>query len=68
MKFLRNLYDWVLHWLKTPHGTTALFIPAFTESSFFPIPPDALLIAFVLGTTTKVFKLANYQSIYFHRF
>jgi len=68
MKFLRNLYDRVLHWSQTPYGTTALFILDFTESSFFPIPPDALLIAFVLGTTTKVFKLANYQSIYFHRF
>ena len=58
MKLLRNLYDWVLHWSKTKYGTVALFILAFTESSFFPIPPDALLIALVLGNTQKAFKFA----------
>ncbi len=58
MKFLRKLYDWVLHWAETPYGPIALFILAFAESSFFPIPPDALLIALVLGATNKAFKLA----------
>ncbi|MGQ9642589.1 MAG: YqaA family protein [Ignavibacterium sp.] len=58
MKLLRKLYDWVLHWAETPYGPIALFILAFAESSFFPIPPDALLIALVLGATTKAFKLA----------
>ncbi len=42
---LRRLYDWVLHWAKTPYGTWALFGIAVCESSFFPIPPDVLLIA-----------------------
>ena len=59
MKLLRNLYDWVLHWSETPYGTTALFILAFAESSFFPIPPDALLIALVLGSSKKAFKFAT---------
>ena len=58
MKLIRNLYDWVLHWSKTPYGTAALFLLAFAESSFFPIPPDALLIALVLGRTEKAFKFA----------
>lgn len=58
MKLLRKLYDWVLHWAETPNGPIALFILAFAESSFFPIPPDALLIALVLGATTKAFKFA----------
>lgn len=58
MKFLRKLYDWVLHWAETPYGPIALFILAFAESSFFPIPPDALLIALVLGATSKAFKFA----------
>lgn len=58
MKLLRKLYDWVLHWAETPYGPVALFILAFAESSFFPIPPDALLIALVLGATTKAFKFA----------
>ncbi|MCX7611206.1 MAG: DedA family protein [Ignavibacterium sp.] len=58
MKILRKLYDWVLHWAETPYGSIALFLLAFAESSVFPIPPDALLIALVLGATSKAFKFA----------
>lgn len=58
MKILRKLYDWVLSWAETPYGGIALFILAFAESSFFPIPPDPLLIALVLGASTKAFKYA----------
>lgn len=49
----RRLYDWVLHWAATPHSVAALFLLAFAESSFFPIPPDVLLIALVLGSTHR---------------
>jgi membrane protein YqaA with SNARE-associated domain len=59
MKLLRNLYNWVLHWSQTPYGTAALFLLAFAESSFFPVPPDALLIALVLGSTKKAFRFAT---------
>jgi len=58
MRYLRKLYDWVLYWAETPYGAAALFILAFAESSFFPIPPDALLIALVLGSQKKAFKFA----------
>lgn len=59
MKWVRKLYDWVLHWAETPYGPLALFLIAFAESSFFPIPPDALLIALVLGSRTKAFQFAG---------
>lgn len=59
MQILRKLYDWVLHWAETPYGGIALFILAFAESSFFPVPPDALLIALVLGATRKAFSYAT---------
>ena len=55
---LRRLYDWVLHWAKTPFGTWALFLLAFCESSFFPIPPDILLIALAVALPGKSFKYA----------
>jgi len=55
---LRRLYDWVLHWAQTPYGTLALFILAFCESSFFPIPPDVLLIALCVAIPLKSFKYA----------
>jgi membrane protein YqaA with SNARE-associated domain len=54
----RRLYDWVLHWAETPHGAVALFALAFAESSFFPIPPDVLLIALVLGARQRWARFA----------
>lgn len=62
MKFFRKLYDWVLHWAETPYGPTALFLLAFAESSFFPIPPDVLLIALCLGAITKSWRFAFYTA------
>ena len=55
---LRRLYDWVIHWAETPYGGWALFVLAFAESSFFPIPPDPLLIVLVLGAPKKAFRYA----------
>lgn len=46
-RWLRGLYDWTMHWAETPQSLVALFLIAFVESSFFPIPPDVLLIAIV---------------------
>jgi membrane protein YqaA with SNARE-associated domain len=58
LKPLKKLYDWVLHWAETPYGTPALFLLAFAESSFFPVPPDILLIALALGLPKKSFRFA----------
>jgi membrane protein YqaA with SNARE-associated domain len=58
MKWLTKLYNWVLKWAETPYGPIALFILAFSESVFFPIPPDILLIALALGSTRKSFRFA----------
>lgn len=46
---IRRLYDWVLHWAHTPYGTPALSLLATAESSFFPIPPDPLLMALAMS-------------------
>ncbi len=58
MKWIRQLYDWVLHWAKTPYGPLALFLLSFAEASFFPIPPDPLLIALALGFRQRAFRFA----------
>lgn len=55
---IRRLYNWTLHWAEKPHGTWALFILAFCESSFFPIPPDVLLMALAVAVPKKAFKYA----------
>ena len=53
MLWLKNLYNWVLEWSNSKWGAFALFFLAFTEASFFPIPPDVLLIALCLGSRSK---------------
>ncbi|MCC7431394.1 DedA family protein, partial [bacterium] len=60
---IRKIYDWVLHWAETPYGTVALVVLAFTESSFFLVPPDVLLIALAVGQPKKSFKFAFYCSV-----
>ncbi|HET9949190.1 MAG TPA: YqaA family protein [Longimicrobiales bacterium] len=55
---VRRLYDWVLHWAETPYGAPALFLLALAESSFFPIPPDPLLIALCLGAPALSLRFA----------
>lgn len=66
---LRRLLDWVsvqlhatLAWVEgfaaSPYGGGALFAIAFAESSFFPIPPDVLLIPLCLGDPSKAFWFA----------
>jgi membrane protein YqaA with SNARE-associated domain len=55
---LRKFYDWVLHWAETPYGSWALFLLAFCESSFFPIPPDVLLIALAVAIPKRSFRYA----------
>lgn len=46
---LTQLLRWVESFAATPYGDWALFALAFAESSFFPVPPDVLLIALCLG-------------------
>ena len=43
----RRLYDWTLHWADHPHAVAVLALVALAEASFFPVPPDVLLIAIV---------------------
>ena len=46
---LSQLFHWVEGLADSPHAALALFALAFAESSFFPIPPDVLLIPLCLG-------------------
>jgi membrane protein YqaA with SNARE-associated domain len=63
MRVLRRLYDWVLHWAETPYGAPALFLLAFAESSFFPLPPDILLMALCLAVPERSFRHAGLASV-----
>ena len=56
MNIVKRLYDWMLSWGNSRWGALALFLFALAESSFFPIPPDVLLIALCLGVTSRSFR------------
>jgi membrane protein YqaA with SNARE-associated domain len=57
---IRRLYEWTLRSAETPHALLALIAVSFAESSFFPIPPDILLIPMVLAQRKRAFILAAY--------
>lgn len=55
---LRRLYHWTMSWAETPYAYPALFVLAFVEASFFPIPPDVLLLAMALAKPSRAFVSA----------
>lgn len=60
---LKKLYFWTLHWAATPYALPALVILSFAESSFFPIPPDVLLIALCFSQPKAWIKLALWCTV-----
>ncbi len=55
---LRRLYDWTMRLSAHPHAMGWMAAVSFVESSFFPIPPDVLLIAMVLAAPARAFRIA----------
>ena len=60
---LRRLYAWVLTWADRPNSVRALAVLTFAESSFFPVPPDPLLMALCLGRPTRSYFFALVTSV-----
>jgi membrane protein YqaA with SNARE-associated domain len=55
---LKRLYERTLTLAAGPNALPALLIISFVESSFFPIPPDILLIPMILARPRQAFRLA----------
>jgi len=58
MKILRSLYNWTIRKAEHKYSAWVLSIVAFIESSFFPIPPDILLIPMIIAKRTKTWVYA----------
>ena len=54
----RRFYDWTMRLAEHRHAGTSLFAVSFVESSFFPIPPDVLLIPLILAQRAKAWIYA----------
>ena len=61
--WLRRMYAWTIHWAATPQAVPALVFIAFIESSFFPIPPDVLLMALCFAHPKKWAHFAFWCSV-----
>jgi len=57
-QWIRRLKAWVEAFAERPGAGWALFLIAFAESSFFPIPPDVLLIGLAVAVPAKSFRYA----------
>ncbi|MBR5853817.1 MAG: DedA family protein [Alistipes sp.] len=56
---IKRLYNWILSWSDSPFGWLALLFIALFEASWFPLPPDILLIALCLGAPKRSFRFAT---------
>lgn len=60
---LRRLYDWTISLAQSPHALWALAIVSFVESSFFPIPPDVLMIPMIIARPSRAFLIAGIATV-----
>jgi membrane protein YqaA with SNARE-associated domain len=56
---LRRLYDWCIAAASKPYATWIMGIVSFVESSFFPVPPDAMLVPMALARPDKAYFFAT---------
>lgn len=62
-QFVRKIYDSVFHLSKENGAIYWLFAIAFIESSFFPIPPDVMLIPMILTAPKKAWSIAGVATV-----
>lgn len=55
---MRRLYDWMMRKAASDHAPGALFWVSFIESSFFPIPPDVMLVPMCIARRLKSWSYA----------
>lgn len=60
---LRRLYDWTISLAQSPYALWALAVVAFVESSFFPIPPDVLMIPMIIARPSRAFLIAAVATV-----
>ncbi len=60
---IHQLYAWTAKWAQTTHAMRALIGLSFAESSFFPVPPDPLLMAMVFSKGKDWVRLAIYTTV-----
>ncbi len=60
---LRRLYDWCVDAAHKPHAMWIMGGVAFAESSFFPVPPDVMLIPMALAYPRRAYVMAAWCTV-----
>ena len=60
---LRRLYDWCLTAAHKPYALWIMGAVSFAESSFFPVPPDVMLIPMALARPERAYVMAAWCSV-----
>jgi len=60
---LRRLYDWCVEAAHKPHAMWTMGAIAFAESSFFPVPPDVMLIPMALAYPQRAYAMAAWCTV-----
>ncbi len=55
----RGLYDWTLRLANHRHAIRSMAAVSFAESSFFPIPPDVMLVPMILARRDQAYLIAT---------
>jgi membrane protein YqaA with SNARE-associated domain len=56
---LRRIYDWCIDAAHKPYALSIMAAVAFAESSFFPVPPDVMLIPMALARPSRAWLYAT---------
>jgi membrane protein YqaA with SNARE-associated domain len=60
---LRRMYDWCIDAADKPHAMWTLGAISFAESSFFPVPPDVMLIPMSLARPQRAYVMALWCTV-----
>lgn len=63
LQWMRAAYEWMMRFAHTPHAERALFGISFAEASFFPIPPDPLLMVMGAAKPERAIRFAAITTV-----
>ena len=61
---IRRLYNWLVAHASGPHAWWTLAVVAFAEASFFPIPPDVMLLPMMLANRKRALAIAAWCTLW----
>lgn len=59
----KKIYQWMIDMASSQNAMWALAVVAFVESSFFPIPPDIMLIPMIVATPKRAWRIAAVATV-----